>query len=72
MQVSWNRSSSWIAVWPLCANSGHPPQPSRGRNVRRAFAGEHADEDVKVELLSDIRHVFGALADDQIAAEVLL
>jgi hypothetical protein len=43
-----------------------------GRTAAKAFAGEHADEDVKIELLSDIRHVFGALAGDQIAAEVLL
>ena len=42
------------------------------REVAKIFAGEHADEDVKIELLSDIRRVFGAFAENQIGADLLL
>ncbi len=42
------------------------------REVAKIFAGEHADEDAKIELLSDIRCVFGAFAEDQIGADLLL
>ena len=47
----------------------------RGDQVREAakiFAGEHADEDIKIELLLDIRRVFGAFAEDQIPTDLLL
>jgi hypothetical protein len=59
----------WRVLFSIADALGRGDQ---ARKAAKAFAGEHADEDVKIELLSDIRHVFGALADDQIAAEVLL
>jgi len=44
----------------------------QARQAAKVFASEHTDEDVKIELLADIRRAFGAFAADQIGAEVLL
>ena len=44
----------------------------QARKVAKIFAGEHADEDIKILLLSDIRRVFGAFAEDRIARDILL
>jgi Protein of unknown function (DUF3631) len=59
----------WRVLFAIADALGHG---DRAREAAKVFAGEHADEDVKIELLSDIRRVFGAFAEDQIAAEVLL
>jgi len=44
----------------------------QARQAAKVFASEHTDEDVKIELLADIRRVFGAFAVDQIGTELLL
>ena len=44
----------------------------QARQVARIFASEHVGEDVKILLLSDIRRVFGAFAEDRIARDLLL
>lgn len=45
---------------------------NKARKAAKAFAAEHQDEDIKVTLLSDIRRVFGAFADDRIKTSLLL
>jgi Protein of unknown function (DUF3631) len=44
----------------------------QARQAAKVFASEHTDEDVKIELLADIRRAFGAFADDRIGTELLL
>jgi hypothetical protein len=57
----------WRPLFAIADALGHG---KRARDAANVFAGEYADEDAKVRLLSDIYTVFGA--DTQLAAEALL
>ena len=59
----------WRVLFAIADALGHG---DRAREAAKIFAGEHADEDIKVGLLSDIRRVFGGFAEDQISAGLLL
>jgi hypothetical protein len=60
----------WRVLFSIADALGHG---DLARKAAKVFAGEHGDEDVKIELLSDIRRVFGAfVVDGKIAAGTLL
>jgi hypothetical protein len=45
---------------------------NRARLAVKSFVGEHSDVDIGVILLSDVRRVFGAFAEDRIKTSLLL
>jgi hypothetical protein len=59
----------WRGLFAIADALGHG---KRARDAAKVFSGEHADEDVRVTLLSDIHHVFGTYAENQITVETLL
>jgi hypothetical protein len=59
----------WRVLFSIADALGRGDQ---ARQAAKVFASEYTDEDVKIELLADIRRAFGAFADDRISTELLL
>jgi Protein of unknown function (DUF3631) len=59
----------WRVLFSIADALGHG---NRARLAATSFVGEHSDEDIRVILLSDVRRVFGAFAEDRIKTSLLL
>ena len=59
----------WRVLFSIDDALGHG---NRARLAVKSFVGEHSDVDIGVILLSDVRRVFGAFAEDRIKTSLLL